>query len=112
CHGRHASCDAARLSVVYGSMEVTLQLGFDRARILTLRDTQHPVHDHFAELCLAGDDDLEFRGHWKEEEVGETDAVHGSREGGGDSVAELARVSEILQHGHQSQYRADDTERG
>src|ERR1700730_6408942 len=100
------------LSAVRGSMQVALQLGFDGARILTLRDAQHAVDDHFAELSLPRNDDLQFGGNRQKEEIGEPDAVNRRGERRGDPVAELARVGEILQHGHQPENRADDAESG
>ena len=54
---------------------------------------------------------FELRGDRQEEQVGEPDAVHRGGEGGGDALAELARIGEVLHHGHEAEHGADDAER-
>lgn len=49
-------------AVRHGSplVQVSLQLGFDGARVLALRDAEHAVDHHLAKLRLAVDDALQF----------------------------------------------------
>src|ERR1700745_3117155 len=82
------------------SVQVALQLRLDGARVLALRDREHALDHHLAQLRLAVGDDPEFGGHRQEEQVGESDAVNRGGERGGDAVAELARIGQVLQHRH------------
>ncbi len=59
--------------------------------------------------CMAP---LSFAAIGRKNRLARRDAVHRRGERGGDAVAELARIGEVLHHGHEAEHRADDAERG
>src|ERR1019366_1071270 len=93
-------------------VKIALQLRFDVARILALRDGDDALDQHGPQLHLTVDDRLELVAHGQEEEVGEGDAVDGSDEGRGNTVTQLGRIRQVLHDGHQSHDRTDDAQSG
>src|SRR5487761_34041 len=91
-------------------VEIPLELRLDRPRVLALGDAHHAIDDHLAELGLAMNDAFELAGDREKEEIGEADAVDRGGERRGDPGAELGRIREVLQYGHQAQHRAYDAE--
>ncbi|KAG0958946.1 hypothetical protein G6F31_012146 [Rhizopus arrhizus] len=93
------------------SVQEAGEVGFDVARVLALRDRDQAFDDHFAVAGVVRDHTLELGGDRQEQQVGRGDAVDGGGERGGDAVAELARIGQVLHHRDQAQHGTDDAER-
>src|SRR5690606_1302249 len=93
------------------SVDEAVEPRLDVARVLALGDRDQPFDDHLALLRLVADQALELARDRQQRQVGQADAVDRRGERGGDAVAELARVGEVLHDRHQAQHRADDAQR-